>query len=68
MAVQIIITPGGEELVLLPRADYEALVRRADLAPAGGGDPMPAQRKPPVDPQVPVRSVTLHGKQTSHRF
>ena len=28
---QIIRTPGGEELVILPRADYEALV--------GGGDP-----------------------------
>ena len=27
---QIIRTPGGEELVVLPRADYEALVERAD--------------------------------------
>jgi PHD/YefM family antitoxin component YafN of YafNO toxin-antitoxin module len=27
---QIIRTPHGEELVVLPRADYEALVERAD--------------------------------------
>jgi hypothetical protein len=27
---QIIVTPGGEELVVLPRAEYEALVERAD--------------------------------------
>ena len=27
---QIIRTPDGEELVVLPRADYEALVERAD--------------------------------------
>jgi hypothetical protein len=27
---QIIRTPGGEELVVLPRADYEALLVRAD--------------------------------------
>jgi DNA-binding XRE family transcriptional regulator len=31
-APQIIRTPGGEELVVLPRADYEALVGRADEA------------------------------------
>lgn len=29
-APQIIRTPGGEELVVLPRADYEALLERAD--------------------------------------
>jgi hypothetical protein len=29
-APQIIRTPGGEELVLLPLAEYEALVERAD--------------------------------------
>jgi hypothetical protein len=29
-APQIIRTPNGEELVVLPRADYEALVERAD--------------------------------------
>jgi hypothetical protein len=29
-APQIIRTPGGEELVVLPRAEYEALVARAD--------------------------------------
>ena len=29
-APQIIRTPAGEELVVLPRADYEALVERAD--------------------------------------
>ena len=28
-----IITPGGEELVLLPRAEYDALVRARDAAP-----------------------------------
>ncbi len=27
---QIIRTPNGEELVVLPRAEYEALVERAD--------------------------------------
>jgi DNA-binding XRE family transcriptional regulator len=27
---QIIRTPGGEELVVLPRAEYEALLERAD--------------------------------------
>jgi DNA-binding XRE family transcriptional regulator len=27
---QIIRTPGGEEMVVLPRAEYEALVERAD--------------------------------------
>ena len=29
-APQIILTPGGEELVVLPRADYEALLARID--------------------------------------
>jgi Helix-turn-helix len=29
-APQIITTPSGEELVVLPRADYEALLERAD--------------------------------------
>ena len=29
---QIIRTPGGEELVVLPRAEYEALLERADHA------------------------------------
>ena len=29
-APQIIRTPGGEELVVLPRAEYEALLARAD--------------------------------------
>jgi hypothetical protein len=29
-ALQIIRTPGGEELVVLPRAEYEALLERAD--------------------------------------
>jgi hypothetical protein len=29
-ATQIIRTPGGEELVVLPRAEYEALLDRAD--------------------------------------
>jgi len=29
-APQIIRTPGGEELVVLPRAEYEALLDRAD--------------------------------------
>ncbi len=29
-APQIIRTPSGEELVVLPRADYEALLERAD--------------------------------------
>jgi hypothetical protein len=29
-APQIIRTPGGEELVVLPRAEYEALLERAD--------------------------------------
>ena len=27
---QIIRTPSGEELVVLPRAEYEALLKRAD--------------------------------------
>ena len=68
MAVQIIITPGGEELVLLPRAEYEALVRRASLAPTGGASPVPAQRELPADPKVPVRSVTLLGKRAPRRI
>ena len=29
-APQIIRTPGGEELVVLPRGEYEALLERAD--------------------------------------
>jgi hypothetical protein len=29
-APQVILTPSGEELVVLPRAEYEALVERAD--------------------------------------
>jgi hypothetical protein len=29
-APKIIRTPGGEELVVLPRAEYEALLARAD--------------------------------------
>jgi len=32
--VQKIITPGGEELVLMPLADYEALLDAADIAAA----------------------------------
>lgn len=35
---QIIRTPGGEELVLLPRADYEALLERADQAAEDADD------------------------------
>lgn len=35
---QIIRTPGGEELVLLPRADYEALLARADQAAEDADD------------------------------
>ena len=37
-APQIILTPGGEELVVLPRADYEALVERADPEPEDADD------------------------------
>ena len=33
-AMQTIITPGGETLVVLPLADYEALVDAADVAAA----------------------------------
>jgi hypothetical protein len=58
-APQIIRTPGGEELVVLPRAEYEALLQRADHAAedaddvaiydarkaelAAGGDVLPRQ-------------------------
>lgn len=31
-AVQIIKTPGGEEMVVIPKADYDELLRRADEA------------------------------------
>ena len=31
-AIQIIRSPGGEELVVLPRAEYEALLAAADTA------------------------------------
>ena len=44
MSVQIIRTPGGEELVVTPRAHYEALVRRANLAPADAADVVLARR------------------------
>jgi PHD/YefM family antitoxin component YafN of YafNO toxin-antitoxin module len=37
-APQIIRTPGGEELVVLPRADYEALLERADGAAEDADD------------------------------
>ena len=36
--VASIVTPGGEELVLLPRADYEALVERATEAEEDAAD------------------------------
>lgn len=35
---QIIRTPSGEELVVLPRAKYEALVERADLGAEDAND------------------------------
>lgn len=35
---QIIRTPNGEELVVLPRADYEALVERAERADEDADD------------------------------
>jgi DNA-binding XRE family transcriptional regulator len=35
---QIIRTPGGEELVVLPRAEYEALLERADQAAEDADD------------------------------
>jgi hypothetical protein len=37
-APQIIRTPAGEELVVLPRADYEALMSRADQAAEDADD------------------------------
>jgi len=37
-APQIIRTPGGEELVVLPRAEYEALLERADQAAEDADD------------------------------
>ena len=37
-APQIIRTPSGEELVVLPRADYEALLERADRAAEDADD------------------------------
>lgn len=36
--LQIIRTPGGEELVILPKADYEALVRAAEEADEDAAD------------------------------
>jgi hypothetical protein len=36
--LQIIRTPGGEELVVLPRAEYEALLARADNEAADADD------------------------------
>lgn len=36
--VQIIRTPGGEELVVLPRADYEALLAEAGASPDEDAD------------------------------
>lgn len=54
--MQIIMTPAGEELVVLPRAEYDALVRSAqeaeeeamdvavyDARKAEGGVPLPAE-------------------------
>ncbi len=37
-APQIIKTPGGEELVVLPRADYEALLHAAEEAAEDAAD------------------------------
>ncbi len=37
-APQIIRTPGGEELVVLPRAEYEALLERAEHADEDADD------------------------------
>ncbi|NGN41184.1 helix-turn-helix transcriptional regulator [Mesorhizobium sp. CGMCC 1.15528] len=37
-APQIIKTPGGEELVILPKADYDALLRAADEAAEDAAD------------------------------
>src|SRR5579859_6836742 len=37
-APQIIRTPNGEELVVLPRAEYEALLERADREAEDGDD------------------------------
>lgn len=37
-APQIIRTPGGEELVVLPRVQYEALIERADHAAEDADD------------------------------
>jgi DNA-binding XRE family transcriptional regulator len=36
--VQIIKTPGGEEMVVIPKADYDELLRRADEAAEDAAD------------------------------
>jgi len=50
---QIIRTPGGEEMVVLPRAEYDTLVRRAHQEPRAAA-PVEIRRAPPQEPRSPV--------------
>ena len=58
MDAQVIRTSSGEELVVVPRADYDALVRRANLAPPDAQDGALARRalahvEAEADTQIP---------------
>ena len=70
MKAQFITTPGGEELAVLPRAEYEALVARAealeddeDLADLAMYDARKAQAANDVDVVLPaeVSALMLRG-------
>ena len=50
-----VVTPGGEELVLLPRAEYEALVERAAEADEDAADiAIYDSRRAEVSPALPA--------------
>jgi hypothetical protein len=74
MKTQTIITPGGEELVILPRADFDALVAAAEEAHDEDADDVKifdavrATLASAFDARLPaeVRAATLRGD-SSHR-
>lgn len=63
--VQFLQTPGGEELAVLPRADYEALLSRADDADATTARLIESSRKAIADGQDVVLPKAVVDRMTS---
>ncbi len=64
MTVQFLITPGGDELAVLPRAEYEALIDRLlemdeaeDAADVAMYDACKADPSPTLPPEISARML-----------